>query len=107
MKKSNQDSYCVVQDVGGVKGLWTFGVMDGHGVNGHFASGFCKQVIPSILSELIEGYSKSDLSLMNNKVVNINKMKNSKKTSQKQIGEGLGVTGFLPNITGRQFNTMQ
>lgn len=56
--------------------MWTFGVMDGHGTNGHHASGFCKQIIPSILSELIEGYNKTDLALINNKIVNLKKLKN-------------------------------
>jgi len=35
MRKVNQDSYCIQKDLAGVPGLWMFGVMDGHGVNGH------------------------------------------------------------------------
>ena len=35
MRKVNQDSYCIQRELAGVPGLWMFGVMDGHGVNGH------------------------------------------------------------------------
>ena len=50
MRKVNQDSYCIVRDLEGqVPGLWTLGVMDGHGLVGHKVSGFCKNVIPAVL----------------------------------------------------------
>ena len=43
MRKVNQDSYCIQKELGGqVPGLWVIGVMDGHGVNGHQVSNFCK-----------------------------------------------------------------
>ena len=70
MRKTNQDSYCIQRDLAGVPGLWMFGVMDGHGVNGHQVSNFCKIVIPTILSHLMAGAAPSDLSLINNKIVN-------------------------------------
>ena len=35
MRKVNQDSYCIQRELGSLPGLWMFGVMDGHGVNGH------------------------------------------------------------------------
>lgn len=57
MRKVNQDSYCIQRELGSVPGLWMFGVMDGHGVNGHQASNFCKTVIPAILGNLIGGAS--------------------------------------------------
>ena len=47
-----------------------FGVMDGHGVNGHHASGFCKTVIPPILGHLIGGATANDIVYTNNKIVN-------------------------------------
>jgi serine/threonine protein phosphatase PrpC len=36
----------VVKDLSGVKGLWLFGVMDGHGINGHLVSDFVKKQLP-------------------------------------------------------------
>ena len=71
-----------------------FGVMDGHGVNGHQASNFCKTVIPAILSNFINGATPSDLILSNNKIVNRKNKKNNKQ-------DPLNNSGFLPNITGR------
>ena len=43
MRKPNQDSYYVQKDFGGIKGLWAFGVMDGHGIQGHLVSQYVKQ----------------------------------------------------------------
>lgn len=34
-------------DFANIKNNWLFGVMDGHGVNGHFASDHVKQFLPS------------------------------------------------------------
>ena len=47
LKKTNQDSYCVVKDLGGVRGLWMLGVMDGHGLNGHLVSDLVKKQLPA------------------------------------------------------------
>jgi serine/threonine protein phosphatase PrpC len=55
MKKTNQDSHIAVKDLAGVKGLWFFGVMDGHGINGHHVSDFVKKYLPMVLANLIEG----------------------------------------------------
>jgi len=45
--KTNQDSYVSVKNLAGIKNFWMFGVFDGHGVNGHFASDHIKQYLPS------------------------------------------------------------
>jgi serine/threonine protein phosphatase PrpC len=65
VKKINQDSSIIVKDLAGVKGLWMFGVMDGHGVNGHLVSELVRKNLPGILSNLINGgnglkYSSND-----------------------------------------------
>lgn len=44
-----------VKDLAGINGLWFFGVMDGHGINGHFVSDFVKKYLPNVLANLIEG----------------------------------------------------
>lgn len=36
------------------------GVFDGHGINGHLVSDFCKRNIPLYLSGLINGNSNAD-----------------------------------------------
>ena len=73
-----------------------FGVMDGHGVNGHQASNFCKSAIPTILTMLMGGASTNDIVFSNNKIINRKQRANGKKDAV-----GLGSSGFLPNITGR------
>lgn len=53
-----------------------FGVMDGHGVNGHQASNFCKVAIPQILTYFMSGAGPSDIGFSNNKIVNRKAKKN-------------------------------
>lgn len=47
-KKVNQDSYVTLKNFADIKNCWFFGVFDGHGVNGHFASNHVKQFLPCI-----------------------------------------------------------
>ena len=44
-KKVNQDSYVLEKNINGVVNYNIFGVLDGHGVNGHFASQFVNKYI--------------------------------------------------------------
>eukprot|EP00344_Euplotes_crassus_P005297 CAMPEP_0197006712 /NCGR_PEP_ID=MMETSP1380-20130617/36638_1 /TAXON_ID=5936 /ORGANISM="Euplotes crassus, Strain CT5" /LENGTH=712 /DNA_ID=CAMNT_0042426415 /DNA_START=245 /DNA_END=2383 /DNA_ORIENTATION=+ len=44
--KQNQDIYFINKDFANIKNNWFFGVCDGHGVNGHFASDHVKQYLP-------------------------------------------------------------
>ena len=37
----------IVQDFANIKNNWLFGVCDGHGINGHFASDHVKQYLPT------------------------------------------------------------
>jgi len=50
--KPNQDSFISVKNLGGIEGLWMFGVCDGHGVNGHLVSDFVKKNLPKILGAM-------------------------------------------------------
>ena len=43
--KTNQDSYINEKNINGIVGFGIFGVLDGHGVNGHFSSQFVKKYI--------------------------------------------------------------
>ena len=45
--KQNQDRFLIVPDFASIKNNWLFGVMDGHGVNGHFVSEHVKGCLPS------------------------------------------------------------
>lgn len=45
--KQNQDQYFVIQNFANIANNWLFGVCDGHGVNGHFASDHVKQFLPT------------------------------------------------------------
>ena len=52
--KVNQDSYILVPSIEGPESnnyKHYFGVCDGHGSNGHIASGFIKEKLPKILKE--------------------------------------------------------
>lgn len=49
VQKTNQDSYVCIKNFACLKNTWFFGVFDGHGVNGHLASDYIKQFLPSIL----------------------------------------------------------
>ena len=44
-KKTNQDTFIIEKNINGVKGFNIFGVFDGHGEFGHFASKFVKEYI--------------------------------------------------------------
>ena len=55
MKKTNQDTHLVVKDLAGCKGLWMFGVMDGHGANGHHVSELVRKNLPNFLASIIQG----------------------------------------------------
>ena len=44
-KKINQDTYVLEKNINGVINFNIFGVLDGHGVNGHYASNFTKKYL--------------------------------------------------------------
>jgi hypothetical protein len=47
--KQNQDSFLIVNELGGDPEVSLFGVFDGHGRNGHLVSFFAKTVLPGIV----------------------------------------------------------
>ena len=50
--KTNQDSYINEKDFNGISGFGIFGVLDGHGINGHFSSQFVKKFVLSKIKSL-------------------------------------------------------
>ena len=58
----------VLKDFAGIKELYMLGVMDGHGVFGHTVSSFVKTNLPLILTGLIRGAVKSDMTLIGGKI---------------------------------------
>ncbi len=93
IKKTNQDSHCIVKDIGGIKGLWLFGVMDGHGLNGHLVSDFVKKQLPASLGTLIG----NDLKISRHSISTEKRMK--KRSSN---------DGYLPPLlNGQSFQEQQ
>ena len=52
--KINQDRELVHLSVGNIKGFNLFGILDGHGQDGHFAAEFCKDYIIKKMTEFAE-----------------------------------------------------
>jgi surface protein len=52
--KIDQDTPLISLSVGGIIGFNLFGVLDGHGVHGHFVSQFCKEYFIKKMEEYIE-----------------------------------------------------
>ena len=50
--KTNQDSYINEKNINGISGFGIFGVLDGHGINGHFSSQFVKKYILNRIKNL-------------------------------------------------------
>jgi serine/threonine protein phosphatase PrpC len=46
-EKKNQDTFFIQQNFANIANNWFFGVCDGHGVNGQFASDHVKQFLPT------------------------------------------------------------
>ena len=59
--KTNQDSFLVKVDINGVKNFNMFGVLDGHGYNGHLASAFVTNFIKETISNHTEILKLKDL----------------------------------------------
>ena len=52
--KTDQDTPLISLSVGGIIGFNLFGVLDGHGVHGHFVSQFCKEYFIKNMTNYIE-----------------------------------------------------
>ena len=59
--KINQDTPLVHLNVGDVKGFNLFGVLDGHGSQGHFVSQFCRDYFIRVMNKYAESCKKSKL----------------------------------------------
>ena len=46
LQKTNQDSFTFITNINGINNFNIFGVLDGHGLEGHFVSKFCSKYIP-------------------------------------------------------------
>lgn len=55
-RKTNQDSYITITNLGDKDDRHLFGVCDGHGMNGHFVSAFCKENIPGLIFALFSSF---------------------------------------------------
>ena len=49
--KENQDSFSFIENVFGLDNCNIYGVMDGHGTNGHFVSQFCGEALKKFFSD--------------------------------------------------------
>ena len=54
-KENNQDSYFIYSNFAGNKLYYYMSVCDGHGVEGHYVSNFIKEILPSTLSNNLQG----------------------------------------------------
>ena len=52
--KIDQDTPLVSLNVGGIQGFNLFGVLDGHGMHGHFVSQFCKEYFIKTMTNYVE-----------------------------------------------------
>ena len=91
VKKTNQDTHLEVKDLANVKGLWMFGVMDGHGINGHHVSEYVRKHLPNVLTSLIEGGNGYDAFNSRNSLVS------GKKGFKKSVPTR---NNYLPSLIG-------
>lgn len=54
--KVNQDSYAILEGIGGVENSYLFQVSDGHGVNGHEVAQFVQERLPSHIDQLLKSH---------------------------------------------------
>lgn len=73
--KQNQDNYFIVPNFANISNNWLFGVCDGHGINGHFASDHVKQFLPTNIELL-------DYMLMRQKHIEASKPPEEKKQGE-------------------------
>lgn len=57
--KPNQDSYIIERDLAGETGTWLFGVLDGHGIEGHYASNYVKLKLPQTIVQNMSDPNKA------------------------------------------------
>ena len=65
-QKTNQDSFTFITNIKGIKNFNIFGVLDGHGVQGHFVSQFASKYIPNKIINSPEIKNMKDTELIYN-----------------------------------------
>jgi len=68
LQKTNQDSYTFFSNINGLKNFSIFGVLDGHGKEGHFVSKFAAKYIPYQIMNNPEIKNLKDPELIYNKL---------------------------------------
>ena len=71
-KKTNQDSFTFFSNINNVKNFHIFGVLDGHGAEGHFVSRFASKFIPYQIMNNPEIKNLRDPEMIYNKLKNNN-----------------------------------
>ena len=71
-QKINQDSFVILTNINNIKNFNIFGVLDGHGTQGHFVSQFASQYIPSQIYNNAEIKNLSDPEKIYEKLKNNN-----------------------------------
>ena len=64
-EKINQDSFIAKDNLCGNKEIWMFGILDGHGTDGHHVSGFAKR-------QLVDEF---EIQMKNKELSNLRKIK--------------------------------
>jgi len=103
--KKNQDAFVVKKDLCGEKGTWMFGILDGHGSDGHHVSAFIKQkIVEEFEIEMAMIHNKNK-----NKIIfgDINKelLKSESKTDQESriTGSRESEQITMPSINNKSF----
>ena len=68
LQKTNQDSYTFFSNINGLKNFNIFGVLDGHGIEGHFVSKFASKYIPYQIMNNPEIKNLKDTEMIYNKL---------------------------------------
>ena len=71
-KKTNQDTYIYIEKINGIKNFDIFGVLDGHGTEGHLVSQFISNYIINEITQLTFLKKNTDLEYIYQKLKNNN-----------------------------------
>jgi len=89
-RKLNQDRFVVIRGVGGSKDVDLFGVLDGHGDDGHFVSEYVKTLLPQIINKislktLMSNPANSLKTVVAKVIAKLKKVKENKKIQDKAV----------------------
>ena len=59
-RKKNQDNFIIEKNLNNIIGFNLFGVLDGHGVNGHYASEFASKYLKKKFEEISENFQETE-----------------------------------------------